>query len=47
MSKKTVGEEISVRELWYYIKQQLMKIKKLDKKDRKKYNGKYIVKGGK
>ena len=47
MSKKAIGTEISVRDYWFYIKQQLMKIKKTPKAERKKFNGRYIVKGSK
>ena len=49
MSKrnKPIGEEITMRDFWYLVKKQLIKIKKLDKKDRKKYNGTYIVRSNK
>ena len=44
---KAIGTDITQHELWYMIKKQLMKIKKLDKKERKKFNGTYIVRSSK
>lgn len=44
---RIIGTEISIREYWNLIKDQLMKIKKTEKKDRRKYVGTYIVRSSK
>jgi hypothetical protein len=44
---KAIGTDITQREFWYIVKKELMKIKKLDKEERKKFNGTYIVRSSK
>jgi hypothetical protein len=42
-----IGKEITVRDFWYIVKKELIKLKKMSKEDRKKYNGTYFVRSSK